>query len=229
MRKQLLIVIIATFFLSGCAYGPAMTDIPLISEKGDMLLNAGVCPHLGTYTTLSYGVTDKVAIQAHANYEESYSFGYSSVQGAVGLYRNLGNNRIIEAYTGLGYGAGWKYKDVEDEYYDISSNYGLLFSQFNYGKNGTGKHNFERGVSVRFSGLYATAIDADNKPNHQYKKGYITFEPSAFFRFGGEKLKVGMQFGSVVPLLDDNTHPDIVTYGLNLGLSVNYRIAIKRK
>lgn len=230
MKKQLIIIIIGAFFLSGCAYGPSMTDIPLISEKGDMRLNAGVCPHLGAYTTLSYGVTDKIAIQGHVNHEESFSFGYSSIQGAVGLYRNLGNNRIIEAYSGLGYGAGWEYKDVEDECYDISSDYGLLFGQFNYGKNGTGKRHFERGVSVRFAGLYATTTDADNNPDRQYKKGYITFEPSAFFRFGGEKLKVGMQFGSVLPLwISKKTYPEIMDYGINLGLSVNYRFISKHK
>ena len=41
MKKQLIIIIIGAFFLSGCAYGPSMTDIPLISEKGEMRLNAG--------------------------------------------------------------------------------------------------------------------------------------------------------------------------------------------
>lgn len=230
MKKQLIIIIIGAFFLSGCAYGPLMTDIPLISEKGEMRLNAGICPHIGAYTSLSYGLTDQIAVQGHAVYETSFFNGYSSIQGAVGTFRNLRNNRVIEAYTGLGYGAGWEYSDVEDDCYDISTNYGILFGQFNYGRNGTGKYHFERGVSARLASLYATITDECDKPYRHYKKGYLTFEPTAFFRLGGEKLKVGMQLGSVVPLwVSKKTYPEIMNYGVNIGLSVNYKLINSRK
>ena len=73
-------------FLSGCVayYIPMAVDIPLIEEAGDEKVDVGFSSVGFAHGTYSYGLTDKIAVQAFGNIDIFTRF---HVQGAVGLYK----------------------------------------------------------------------------------------------------------------------------------------------
>ncbi len=76
-----------------------VTDIPLINKKNDLRIDGGVSLIPSLYTTVSYGLTDKIAVQGFAN------IGMTEyLQGAIGRYQNFGKGGVFEWYGGLGYG-----------------------------------------------------------------------------------------------------------------------------
>ena len=74
-----------------------------------MRVDAGISIVPSANATVSYGLTDKIAIQWFGSIgtDERYYF-----QAATGLYKNKGNNKILELYGGFGYGYGNAYKDA---------------------------------------------------------------------------------------------------------------------
>jgi hypothetical protein len=81
---------------------PQLVDVPLINKKGDLRANAGVSP-LQIHTTVSYGVTDQIAIQTYGGFSGE---GRYFAQQSVGYYKELGNKKIMEIYSGFGFGYG---------------------------------------------------------------------------------------------------------------------------
>jgi len=65
------IISFASLFLltlfSGCFYHPHSSDIPLISEKGEVRVDGGISLIPTAHATISYGLTNKIAIQAYAS------------------------------------------------------------------------------------------------------------------------------------------------------------------
>ncbi|OFY62185.1 MAG: hypothetical protein A2V64_00960 [Bacteroidetes bacterium RBG_13_43_22] len=49
---------------SCCVYHPQTIDIPLIKKKNDLRVDAGISFVPAVHATISYGLTNKIAIQA---------------------------------------------------------------------------------------------------------------------------------------------------------------------
>lgn len=102
---HLIIILVLTFMMSGCwLYKPQLADVPLIEHKGDVRVAGSVYlfPAIGATATISAGLTNRLALQLHTDYE-SRDVHYS--HAALGLYKSLGK-RVREGYLGIGYGNG---------------------------------------------------------------------------------------------------------------------------
>ena len=232
MKNNLLnITVIILLLFNGCAatYSPMSVDIPLIKNKGDIRIDAGgFIAHdfkenelpAGIQATFSAGLTNVVAVQTHASVDLMTKI---HLQGAVGLYKKIDNETVIELYNGYGFGS----------VYGNDSNYQLAFSQFNIGKTGVGaKKNIDYGLGLKGGYLFAGNFEYKNYQEEYkgffkeyYQENVFMFEPSIFLRFGGRMAK----FSTRVNYLLINKNIDAYHYfPFSMSVGVNYSLG-KRK
>ena len=97
-----------SLMMTSCiVYHTQTTDVPLISKKNDLRVDAGVSIVPSLHATISYGLTDKIAIQGFGSIGTGDRYYF---QAATGLYKDKGNSRVLELYGGFGYGYGNPYK-----------------------------------------------------------------------------------------------------------------------
>lgn len=202
------------------------TDIPLISEKNDLRVDAGISLIPSANATVSYGLTNKIAIQGFGNIsaDDTYYF-----QAATGLYKNLVANKILELYGGFGYGYGDAYNDANPG--NLYGDYQLYFGQANFGKIGSNTSNFETGLGLKTGYLHSNLTDknyydwiSSSGPFKTYHDESILFEPVGFIRFGGDKLKISVKVGGTLIYKFTNTDRDLPYSYFNIGLGLNYRL-----
>ena len=224
---KLILGFITSCIMTSCiVYHPHTTDIPLISEKNDLRIDAGISLIPSAHATVSYGLTEKMALQGYGSIgaDERHYF-----QLATGLYKNKANNRILELYGGFGYGYGDAYKSSTGG--SLQGDYQLYFGQINYGKIANEKSNFEIGLGVKSGYLHSNLTDIyyfDLSPNATKFKVYhdesILFEPVGFIRMGGGRLKFSIKIGGTIIYKFTNTNRNFPYSYLNLGLGLNYRL-----
>ena len=207
-------------------YHPQTTDIPLISEKKDLRLDAGISIVPSAHMTISYGLTDKIAVQTFGSIgsDDRYYF-----QGAAGIFKKSDNQKVIEFYSGFGYGYGSAYRDANPG--DLYGNYQLYFVQFNYGKIDCKFANMDYGFGLKTGYLHSNLTDynyyqfySETGPFTTYKDNSLLIEPNVFVRFGGERLKFNIKLGGC--WINKFTHTDkgLPYSSINLGLGLNYRL-----
>lgn len=217
-----IIVLLAVTLLSSCAfYQPSMVDIPLITGKNDVRVDVGGSINPSVYTTVSYGLTDKIALQAFAKVSDPDRY---YVQGAFGLYKSLLNNRVVEWYSGVGYGYSKAYNDANPG--NLTGNYSQIFTQLNYGKTGCRFANMDFGVGLK-AGYVGSNRLLDDSYYYQMHTSIIEshnllIEPQAFLRLGGKKLKFSAKVGYGMLFKLFNTEKELPIDPLNLGIGLNY-------
>ncbi len=224
-------IFILIILSSGCVIYPHTIDVPLIKEKNDLRVDAGISRALDATATVSYGLTEKIAVQGFGSYgadDKHY------VQGAVGYFRNTGNNIILEWYSGFGYGYGDAYNNAKPG--NLFGNYWLGFTQFNFGKVNTRFANTDYGIGLKTGYLLTNLTDRnyydiyyvdDLLKNYTYpaiKDNGILFHPMLFTRLGGEKLKFNLKAGTIWIYKFTNRDKKLPTAHFNIGLSLNYSI-----
>ncbi len=235
MKKLKILSLLAiSLLMSSCVvYSPMMTDVPLISKKNDLRVDGGLSYVLSAHGTVSYGLTDNIAVQAFGSYSADDEKYY---QGSVGWYKNLGNNRIFEWYGGMGYGEGDAFNSSTGER-GYKGHYHLYFTQLNYGvvKKRIGWLLYDTGIGLKTGYLHSNLMDY-TPLNYRYKgkpkppkepkpilciDKSILIEPIGFFRFGTEELKINLQVG--INHIIKFTHKDkeFPYYPLNLGVGIN--------
>ena len=226
MKNRILIsgILISTLMSSCIVYHPMTTDIPLISEKNDLRVDAGISVVPSANATISYGLTDKIAIQGFG------SIGYDRYyfQAATGLYKNKGNSKIFELYGGFGYGYGDAYNDANPG--NLRGNYQLYFAQANYGKIANESSNFEIGFGIKGGYLHSNLTDknyygwiSETGPFKTYHDESILLEPIGFIRIGGNRLRFNVKLGGTMIYKFTNTDKNLPYSYLNLGIGLNYR------
>lgn len=75
----------------------------MISKKNDLRIVGGISIIPSAHATVSYGLSDKIAIQGFGSIGPDGSY---YIQAASGLYKKLGNHKVMEFYVGYGYGYG---------------------------------------------------------------------------------------------------------------------------
>ena len=224
MKISILIVIyILSLSLVSCiVYQPQMVDIPLISEKRDLHIDAGVSVLPATSATVSYGLTDKVAIQGFGSFgaDDKYYF-----QGAAGIFQNRGGNRVIELYGGFGYGHGETYDDANPG--SLLGNYQLYFGQLNYGRIASKTSNMEIGCGIK-TGYMQTDVNNRNYYNSGsytvYKDHNLLLEPTGIIKFGEGKLRFNVKLGSTF-IFNFSQNGKVIPYSrMNLGFGLNFRL-----
>ena len=204
-------------------YQPQAVDIPLINKKNDLRIDAGISNLTSANATISYGLTDKVAVQTFGSYQSGEKFYF---QGAIGLYKKQNIQQVMEWYGGFGYGKGDAYNDANPG--NLYGNYQQYFIQMNYGKTGCKFAHMDYGFGLKAGLLHSNLTDHhyyDNftePPFMIYHDNSLLVEPTVFLRLGGEKLKFKIQLGSC--WINKFTHTDkAFPYNvINLGMGLNY-------
>ena len=193
---HLIIIFALTFMMSGCwLYKPQLADVPLIEHKGDVRVAGSVYlfPATGATATISAGLTNRMALQLHTDYE-SRDVHYS--HASLGLYRSLGK-RVREGYLGIGYGNGDVYIDASPA--SAHGPYFCGFGQFNYGWH-LSEHS-DIGFSMKVGRMFSYFRGSYKEYNDLYgddpfgPRWSTLLEPQVFFRVGGECVKFQTQLG----------------------------------
>ncbi len=89
-KKIIFGFLIALMMTSCIVYHPQTIDIPLIDKKSDLRIDAGISLVPSAHGTVSYGLTDKIAVQTFGSIgsDDRYYF-----QGAVGYFKDLGKKK----------------------------------------------------------------------------------------------------------------------------------------
>ena len=220
------VILAMIFFFGSCVYYPHLTDIPLIREKYDTKLELGVTPLPPTaHATVSYGATKNIAIQAVGTIGADNKY-YS--HGAIGLFKNNQNRKVMELYGGFGYGYSML-SNLSDPG-SLCGNYHVYFTQFNMGR--IDKKNMEYGFGLK-SGYLQSKMTNNNYindyPDSIYYLKRIIIEPTFFVRFGWEKFKFQIGIGGCWMFKVNHTDKTIPWSPLNLGISINYNFFINKK
>ncbi|MDR0436702.1 MAG: hypothetical protein LBH22_00210 [Bacteroidales bacterium] len=226
--KNQIIIVFSLLMLCGCtAYYPQLVHIPLIEGQGDLKIDwtnflalGGLDEEdgarhglVGGTLTATYGATDWLAVQGYMGFD---ILGRAHLQGALGIFNKFDNKTVIELYGGYGIGrSGWK-DDKSGNYVDGS--YQLTFAQFNIGQNGIGSPNLDYGFGLKSGYIFGT-----HKAEKQ-NDGWVV-EPSAFLRFGGEKIKISIQ----VNYLWTKTVSENYYYPLGIGFGLHLNLNTKGK
>lgn len=223
--RPLLFVFFSPLLFTGCAYAPIIADIPLISSKNELRVDGGISTAPAFNVTVSYGLTDKIAVQTFANLGDHNMY---YLHGAIGYYKNLGENKIMEIYGGFGYGYGNALSDAYPGF--LAGNYQTYFTQFNIGKvNGRIAH-LDYGIGLKAGLLHSKMTDKNYydryyllyEPFTTYKDNSLLFEPTCFVRFGGERLKVNFKLGGLLMYKFTNTYLPFPYCPLDFGIGLNY-------
>jgi len=207
MKKATYFFATMLIFLSSCAvYYPQPVDIPLISEKGDLRIDAGGLlvsgVLVGGNATVSYGITNVLAAQMYTSFD---AVGRGYVQFAPGLFNSFENDRVIEFYSGYGLGTdSW------------GGSYQLAFSQFNIGKVGT---RLEHGFGLK--GGYIFAQDEPYRHKNSLQGNGWLIEPSVMLRYGNERVKFStrINFLWTESIPRENYMPFSMSVGVNINLN----------
>ena len=194
--NHIIVIVALSLMESGCwLYKPQLADVPLIEHKGDVRVAGSVylCPATGATATISAGLTNRLALQLHTDYE-SRDVHYS--HAALGLYRSLGK-RVREGYLGVGYGNGNVYIDAEAA--SARGPYFCGFAQFNYGWH-LSEHS-DIGLSMKAGRMFSCFRGV----SRGYSYGEDPFGPrwstllesQVFFRIGGDCVKFQTQLGYI--------------------------------
>ncbi len=212
-RTKTTYIIVLLILLYGCAaYYPQTVDIPLITEKGDLRVDAGATYTPSIHGTVSYGLTNIVAIQAYGNIDFMSRF---HIQGALGLFKGFENKTVTELYGGYGYG-----NSIVGSIFNPNIDYHLFFTQFNIGKTDQGAAHIDYGLGMKVGHLDARLLDdADLKTIHKYNG--IAIEPCVFFRLGGEKIKFNIKI-NYLWTKNDFIDKYSTLYPVNISTGVNF-------
>jgi len=232
-RHSFFLTAIVCWLTTSCAYYPRLTGVPLIKEKGDTRIEGGIgLLSQSLQASFSQGATDKIAYQLSASidpYGPNNSSGLYA-HGAIGLYKNILDHKVMEFYGGFAYGRSSAHKNANPG--DVFGNYQVYFLQFNYGSIKKKKANFEYGVGIKSGLLNSKMTDAiyffepdyylPNEPYPVYRLNGILFEPTVFLRLGGEKLKFWTALGASLYYQFNHTDKQLPASAPGFGLGVSY-------
>ncbi len=232
IRKRSIIVVSLSLFLIGCAvYHPQMTDIALIDHKGDLRIDVGASLIPSAYSTLSYGLTKNIALQAFGSIGIEHRY---YLQVSPGFYKSLDNNKVIELYSGFGWGYANTTKNPlanmpETVRQSLYGKYQVYFVQFNWGKKGNQSGDMDWGFGIK-TGLFHSNLTDDNYyeinsetgPYPYLKENSILLEPMMFFRTGRKNVKFSYKFGFTRVFKLTNNKNYIPAPFINMGFGVNF-------
>lgn len=228
MKISIIVIgFLSSFIMSSCiVYTPLIADIPLISEKNDLRIDAGISIVPSANATVSYGLTHNIAVQGFGSIGSDDRY---YLHAATGFFKKTGNNKILEFYAGFGYGYGNAYNDANPG--NLLGDYQLYFGQFNYGEIASENSNLEIGFGIKTGYLHSNLTDenyynwtSEDGPFNKYHDESILFEPTGFIRLGGDRLKFSIKLGGTLVYKFTNTDKSLPYSYVNLGLGLNYRL-----
>jgi len=223
--KDIFLPLAIILLLTNCGvYLPQSADIPLINKKNDLRIDAGVSNGFKSgAATISYGLTKDIAVQIYGTIGSNKSFMY---HGAVGYFKKLDNQKVVEVYAGFGNGYGSSRN--HDTMTEISGRFQTYFAQLNYGKLGGKSGIWDLGFGFKPGIIHAKLtkktilIDGSSLTEAVVSNSFF-LEPSLFARIGGEHLKISVKLGGLYVHNLGESHY-LPSFPLNLGLGLNFRL-----
>lgn len=224
--KVLLTGVVAMMFSSCIATGyiPQHAQAPLLEQRGEVQLTAGLSTGGMLDATLSAGLTDHLATQMHLggqplqNLPGTYSM-------ALGYYRHLGPV-VAEAWLGVEQGSVCNRSAlpmVVEWFRYTSGEYNLPFVQLDCGLRDLTPLHIDCGVALR-GGIMkpqlitATWNDLDGESAHSsYGAGTPLLEPQLFVRMGWGSVKYSLQTGWCFPSTGNNGKLYYKSFSLMMG------------
>jgi len=232
MSRHSIIVLYLTLFLTGCAvYHPQTIDIPLIDHKGDLRIDAGASLIPSVHSTLSYGLTKRIALQAFGSIGIEHRH---YLQVSPGFYKCLNNKKVIELYCGFGSGYANTIKNPlanmpEGPRQSLFGKYQVYFVQFNWGEKANQSGGMDWGFGIK-TGLFHSnltdenyyEINSETGPYPFLKENSILLEPMMFFRTGRKNVKFSYKFGLTRVFKLTNQKNYIPAPFINIGFGINF-------
>lgn len=223
MKRRTLIQlsVLLTIILSSCEiyYLPPQVQTPTHYEKGDLAINAQ-----GLYTgsaSLSYAFSDHGFIglsgMGYRSQTDSLYNNYfrsTTVEGGFYHFDTIANHHF-EIMGGAGFGRAA----------DPSTNFLVDFNRFYFQPTATlisYTHSIENHFSIRFAQVQYKKQEAANVPSFNMR----FIEPAYTIRAGLPNVKLHMQAGISIPVLDDVNRPaefawDPFIFGFGIQANLN--------
>lgn len=212
--------------LQSCiTFDPMVTDIPLIQNKNDLRIDAGVSTMPNAFATISYGITNKWAVQGTG------SFGYEGnyyYQLSAGSYMNHGNSLVSEFYGGFGVGKGFAWTNLSAPG-RLEGPYQYYFAQYNFGRVAMENSNFEAGFGLKTGYLYSKLSDknyygysSDFGPYDVNLNSGILIVPMGFIRFLKGNTKFNLKMGNNTLIRLNNFEQRLPYKRLSLSVGFNF-------
>lgn len=237
--KSIILLSLLVVLVASCTvYKPAIPDIPILTEQGDMQIDAAYSLQGGGNMTLSGALTDHLALQLYADglgtggrHDDGYDMNRSSsFRGALGIYQFRNEKAMFALYGGASFGRIHSVYDAVandsvEHYYQ--NNYRSFFIQADAGWKPS--ESFECAARLLIGRLDLEGDDiAYNKLSQDIKsvtpwsESSVVIEPSMLLRVGGPNLKGTLKLGYAWA-------PDIHRgfFPLNVSLGLTYRLSLK--
>jgi len=251
-------MILFIFIFSGCStmYIPSPKNIPLFEEKGEVKIEVGTSTN-SIFATGSYAFSKKYALIANSafsfryfsdlydlgdlrSYSETTIFSggvdvaHRSFEAGIGRYNLMKNsNRLLEIFTGVGYGDGiFENKDYHSRYFNgfIQTNTYRKSKNLEMGWSFYANYvyfNYKHPVYIRIPDEMRLKEEIMNSNFSLIQPGVIMF-----MMFGGEHLKFTIRNGinlayplsSNCPIKTNSSDTENTVFHISIGLSYRFKI-----
>ena len=223
----------------GCgAYNPVCTDIPLISQRGELQAEGAIIPSGNNYNqsplimrgSLTYGFANHFAAGISADPIRHYA------QITAGTFFAPTDKFVLELYCGFGLGNGESGGFGSDPAESDKSMYNMQFVQANVGwLDLTRIFHLDIAFSLKAGGVFADSRfgdgyyyinDDEGQFFYHYASGYrFMMEPTAEVRFGWEHIKFNVKCGWTYVFNNTGNHEVFPYYPFSLGAGMSFRFA----
>lgn len=218
--------------LNACAkvYRSNMTPTPLFTQKGQSQVEAAVSRN-GVNVSAAAAVSPSIAVMANGQFvikNKTSSFDNYPARGsygelALGYFRPLKNNWVVEGYLGAGFGSLRDTIQPIDASYPERLDYNKLFLQPNIGyRKEYSAVIFTPRVGYvfgKYRGIDYSIVGEDRDIPKNIS--FLSVEPTVTFEFGNKRLWGYTQFG-----MNFNKYTTISSL-YNIGVGVKYRFSFK--
>lgn len=224
MKQSLsLSFLVASLFLCSCApfYSPNVVHMPLLGQKNEITAGAhagingfdgtvafAAGEHLGLMGNFSYDPIGQKDTSGYANYSNNNAgrHGHNFGEFGAGYFNAFGSGGRVEIYGGFGTGTGKTLDYAASKSVDpASATYTRLFVQPSVGY---ASKYFSAGFAMRIASvrLYNFSnIQSDYTIVANALSSGLYAEPAFTIAFGGRNLKMQVQGGFSVPIVQNST------------------------
>jgi hypothetical protein len=221
--KRVVFLLSFVAMLSSCGvYYPHLSDIPLVSAKHNVKIDAGLSLTQEAGISFSYGLTNRIAVQSYISKSHDNTH---YLQIAPGLYKKLDRDKILELYMGYGSGSGYLYFDPHPGHF--SGRYQLYFAQLDWGSANRESALVDFGFGLK-AGLLCSKMLDDNYyaqvSSGTYRDKSLVLEPQAVLKIGGQHFRVSFKGGFCLLTKFTNLekHFPYIPYNFGTGLNLNF-------
>jgi len=226
------IAILFAIMASGCSfYKSQVTQMPLISQKGELVAEASI-----DHVACAYGLTDHIAVQLSTK-----PLFANRHQAMVGWYTPVGTSGVFEMYGGYAYERCSYFEGFEDITMRQDGNAHVCFMQADIGMpsyrpEGWNKVRLTGALGLRAGGVFMDYTQIDyilsktlstpktvTEKQSLHNDSRFALQPMVKVGLGSDRWKV--ELGAMYLWMSGDNDPLYDHYGISLNLT--YRLPLK--